>query len=485
MTWPNTLPQPLAAARRGAARAGPRAERLHGPRSVRVRHPAGPRQPDHLAGHRCPPFGRRTRRPQPRRAEGAARRRRDGPRRALPARDRRGGRARHRRLRVQARRPAGDDPRPAPAGPEGGDRPHAVRRSAAHRPGRRPLVRAARQPAQRALLPGHYPPRSRRPTASRTTSTRSTARAAGRSRATSARSRRTCASHLEHVAAVAFDLSEGARVRPPADRRARRRPSGSSRATCTRTCSERLAGHVKLDVEHGRASTRSARAVAEQVEQLEARREADALERARARASAPAAARRPGADEVMRLPRRRRAWRRSCWPRTSASSGAGERAVEKALESGAAVDRDPPPRRRPEPASAASRPSCATDARRRPGHRDHGRADGAQPRAAGHEVTRLEPLAREGGRDRGRDGSRHRRRGGAGADAVMTMLADADAVEAVVREALPALDGAVLVQMSTIGPEATGALAERRRPPACRSSTRRCSAPRRPPRRAS
>ena len=61
-----------------------------------------------------------------------------------------------------------------------------------HCPRRRPLVRAARQPAQRALLPGHSRRSSRRPTASRTTSTRSTARAAGRSRATSARSRRTC-----------------------------------------------------------------------------------------------------------------------------------------------------------------------------------------------------------------------------------------------------------------------------------------------------
>ena len=41
------------------------------------------------------------------------------------------------------------------------------------------------------------------------------------------------------------------------------------------------------------------------------------------------------------------------------------------------------------------------------------------------------------------------------------MLADADAVEAVVSEALAALDGAVLVQTSTIGPEATARLAER------------------------
>jgi 3-hydroxyisobutyrate dehydrogenase len=47
-----------------------------------------------------------------------------------------------------------------------------------------------------------------------------------------------------------------------------------------------------------------------------------------------------------------------------------------------------------------------------------------------------------------------------GADAVVTMLSDADAVEAVVREALPAMDGAVLVQASTIGPEATARVAE-------------------------
>ena len=51
-----------------------------------------------------------------------------------------------------------------------------------------------------------------------------------------------------------------------------------------------------------------------------------------------------------------------------------------------------------------------------------------------------------------------------GADAVVTMLSDAGAVEAVVREALPAMDGAVLVQMSTIGPAATARLAEQVQP---------------------
>ena len=46
------------------------------------------------------------------------------------------------------------------------------------------------------------------------------------------------------------------------------------------------------------------------------------------------------------------------------------------------------------------------------------------------------------------------------ADAVVTMLADAGAVAAVAGEALPALGDAVLVQMSTIGPEASARLAE-------------------------
>jgi 3-hydroxyisobutyrate dehydrogenase len=49
----------------------------------------------------------------------------------------------------------------------------------------------------------------------------------------------------------------------------------------------------------------------------------------------------------------------------------------------------------------------------------------------------------------------------AGADVVVTMLADAQAVEAVAEEALGAIDGAVLVQMSTIGLDATDRLAQR------------------------
>ena len=46
-----------------------------------------------------------------------------------------------------------------------------------------------------------------------------------------------------------------------------------------------------------------------------------------------------------------------------------------------------------------------------------------------------------------------------GADVVITMLADGDAVEAVAGEALGAIDGAVLAQTSTIGPEATARVA--------------------------
>jgi len=80
--------------------------------------------------------------------------------------------------------------------------------------------------------------------------------------------------------------------------------------------------------------------------------------------------------------------------------------------------------------------------------------------AAGHEVTAWN---RSPEKARGIDGvepAGEIAEAVGGAEAVITMLADADAVEAVVREALPALDGAVLVQTSTIGPEATARLAE-------------------------
>ena len=50
-----------------------------------------------------------------------------------------------------------------------------------------------------------------------------------------------------------------------------------------------------------------------------------------------------------------------------------------------------------------------------------------------------------------------------GADVVVTMLADGDVVEAVAGEALGAMDGAVLAQMSTIGVAATERVAERAR----------------------
>jgi 3-hydroxyisobutyrate dehydrogenase len=47
------------------------------------------------------------------------------------------------------------------------------------------------------------------------------------------------------------------------------------------------------------------------------------------------------------------------------------------------------------------------------------------------------------------------------ADVVLTMLSDGDAVEAVAGEALAAMDAGVLVQTSTIGPDATARVAER------------------------
>jgi 3-hydroxyisobutyrate dehydrogenase len=84
-------------------------------------------------------------------------------------------------------------------------------------------------------------------------------------------------------------------------------------------------------------------------------------------------------------------------------------------------------------------------------------------RAAGHEVSawnrsreKAEPLAQDGVAVAGSVAEAV-----AGADVVVTMLADAQAVEAVVAEALGALDGAVLAQMSTIGLAATDRLAER------------------------
>ena len=83
--------------------------------------------------------------------------------------------------------------------------------------------------------------------------------------------------------------------------------------------------------------------------------------------------------------------------------------------------------------------------------------------AAGHDVSawnrsraKAEPLAEHGVTIAGSVAEAV-----AGADVVVTMLADARAVEAVVEEALGAMDGAVLAQMSTIGLAATDRLARR------------------------
>ena len=84
-------------------------------------------------------------------------------------------------------------------------------------------------------------------------------------------------------------------------------------------------------------------------------------------------------------------------------------------------------------------------------------------RAAGHEVSawnrsreKAEPLAPDGVTVAASVAEAV-----AGADVVVTMLADAQAVEAVAEEALGAMDGAVLAQMSTIGLDATDRLAQR------------------------
>ena len=84
-------------------------------------------------------------------------------------------------------------------------------------------------------------------------------------------------------------------------------------------------------------------------------------------------------------------------------------------------------------------------------------------RAAGHDVSawnrsreKAEPLAQDGIAVAGSVAEAV-----AGADVVVTMLADGKAVEAVAEEALGAIDGAVLAQMSTIGLAATERLAQR------------------------
>lgn len=84
-------------------------------------------------------------------------------------------------------------------------------------------------------------------------------------------------------------------------------------------------------------------------------------------------------------------------------------------------------------------------------------------RAAGHDVSvwnrtreKAEPLAGDGVTVAGSVAEAV-----ADADVVVTMLADAHAVEAVVDDALGAVDGAVLAQMSTIGLDATERLIKR------------------------
>lgn len=80
--------------------------------------------------------------------------------------------------------------------------------------------------------------------------------------------------------------------------------------------------------------------------------------------------------------------------------------------------------------------------------------------AAGHDVTAWNRSAEKAEGIEGVTAAGSVAEAVRGAEAVITMLADADAVDAVVREALPALDGALVVQTSTIGPEATARLAE-------------------------
>jgi peptide chain release factor subunit 1 len=135
--------------------------------------------------------------------------------------------------------------------------------------------------------------------------------------------------HLEHVAAVAFDRLK-ARAFDHLLIGAPQETVGELESHLHPYLRERLAGHVKLDVEH--ASVDDVRhAAAEQVEQFEARREADALERVRqgigggGRAAA-------GRDEVMRL----LAEARVETLLLAEDVEAGD-AVEKALESAAEV----------------------------------------------------------------------------------------------------------------------------------------------------
>ena len=83
-------------------------------------------------------------------------------------------------------------------------------------------------------------------------------------------------------------------------------------------------------------------------------------------------------------------------------------------------------------------------------------------RAAGHEVSAWNRSPEKAALD-GIDAAGSIAEAVSGADVVVTMLADGDAVEAVTGEAFAAMDGAVLAQMSTIGVAATERVAERAR----------------------
>ncbi|HYH90885.1 MAG TPA: NAD(P)-dependent oxidoreductase [Solirubrobacteraceae bacterium] len=83
-------------------------------------------------------------------------------------------------------------------------------------------------------------------------------------------------------------------------------------------------------------------------------------------------------------------------------------------------------------------------------------------RAAGHEVSAWNRSPEKAALD-GIDAAGSIAEAVSGADVVVTMLADGDAVEAVAGEAFAAMDGAVLAQMSTIGVAATERVAERAR----------------------
>jgi peptide chain release factor subunit 1 len=135
--------------------------------------------------------------------------------------------------------------------------------------------------------------------------------------------------HFEHVARIAFDRLK-ARAFEHLLIGAPQEIAGELEGHLHPYLRERLAGHVKLDVEHASIDD-VRRAVAAQVEELERRREAEALERVRqgigsgGRAAA-------GRDEVMSV----LAEARVETLLLADDVEAGE-AVEKALESGAEV----------------------------------------------------------------------------------------------------------------------------------------------------